>query len=772
METLEAAQVHSDPNLSFQARAVIVTPLDQMDDVTFSRNTVSGKILYPEQNATYVLRTYLTSEKPDGTEIGAEYLVDEKTFTSLDGDKEFTVTVPYGGTAAPSGDYYVTTFLMREVNYNDAEGTPQTAYMAIGSAGSKTTVSYTNSNAPSAPRTVTLTAAGNETMVASWVGVADADGYRITIYNEYGTDTGLGYEYSAEQFQEPFNGTANPDYMPGLSYENGTYSIDMAMTAGDPNAEDAEGNSLKLKPKRNYQVGVTAYKTNTSIAIGEDEDGTPITQDVKYYGQEAQSGEVYLPEYEPLEMTLQLSSPNGDSESLTADKDTHIYNGCINGASGWALGVWDADENNSTAFTVTRMDTSDKLTAKENFYTIPDFEGSLMLSVTGTVNNTYGITDTTTRYVLLTKDVAAPIVTLDADTFRADSATRTYTVTGVTEPGAQVWFDDDPDQIRPDDDAPTADEQGKFTLTGTLPANVTELFQRVAAMDAAGNKGSGDALVTTRPAESQPPDEPDEPSNPTTPSGGSDSDPSYSPIMDVTGNGDVSVSPRTPSEGDEVTITVEPDRGYEVGDVTVTDRDGDTVRITANRDGTYTFEQPRGRVTIEVTFVPTGTATFFTDVPESFWAYNEIKWAYDNGYVNGTSATTFSPNSSISRQQVWMILARLSGADPVNMAEARTWAMENGISDGTTPGNAVTRQQLVALLYRYATMMGYANDARADLSIYPDADTVASYAVEPMQWSVANSIVTGTSDGTLNPTGTATRAQFAVILYRFWSQIG
>ena len=69
-------------------------------------------------------------------------------------------------------------------------------------------------------------------------------------------------------------------------------------------------------------------------------------------------------------------------------------------------------------------------------------------------------------------------------------------------------------------------------------------------------------------------------------------------------------------------------------------------------------------------------------------------------------------------------------------------------------------------------MMGYANDARADLTSYPDAGTVASYAVEPMQWSVANSIVAGTSDGTLNPTGTATRAQFAVILYRFWSQIG
>ena len=250
-------------------------------------------------------------------------------------------------------------------------------------------------------------------------------------------------------------------------------------------------------------------------------------------------------------------------------------------------------------------------------------------------------------------------------------------------------------------------------------------------------------------------------------SGSGSSDPSYSPVLDISDGGTVKVNPRTPGEGDEVTITVDPDRGYEVGDVTVTDRNGREVDVTAGRNGTYTFEQPRGRVTIEVTFVPTGTVTFFTDVPESFWAYDEIKWAYDNGYVNGTTATTFSPNGSITRQQVWMILARLSGADPANMAAARTWAIDNGISDGTNPGSAVTRQQLVALLYRYATLMGYANDARADLSVYPDAGTVASYAVEPMQWSVANNIVAGTSDGILNPTGTATRAQFAVILYRF-----
>ena len=255
-------------------------------------------------------------------------------------------------------------------------------------------------------------------------------------------------------------------------------------------------------------------------------------------------------------------------------------------------------------------------------------------------------------------------------------------------------------------------------------------------------------------------------------SSGGSSDPSYSPVLDVSDGGTIKVNPRTPSYGDKVTITPDPDRCYEVDEVIVRDRNGNRVDVTAERNGTYTFEQPRGRVTIEVTFVPTGTVTFFTDVPASFWAYDEIKWAYENGYVNGTSTTTFSPNASISRQQVWMILARLSGQSPANMAEARQWAIDNGISDGTTPGNAVTRQQLVALLYRYATLMGYANDARADLSIYPDTGTVASYAVEPMQWSVANNIVAGTSDGTLNPTSTATRAQFAVILYRFWEQIG
>ena len=125
----------------------------------------------------------------------------------------------------------------------------------------------------------------------------------------------------------------------------------------------------------------------------------------------------------------------------------------------------------------------------------------------------------------------------------------------------------------------------------------------------------------------------------------------------------------------------------------------------------------------------------------------------------------------MTRQQLWMILARLSGYQPADFAEAKVWAVDNGISDGTVPGNAVSRQQLVTILYRYAARMGYKTTGAADLTVFPDHASVAAYATDAMAWSVANNIVGGTTQGTLNPTGTATRAQFAVILYRFCENI-
>ena len=253
-------------------------------------------------------------------------------------------------------------------------------------------------------------------------------------------------------------------------------------------------------------------------------------------------------------------------------------------------------------------------------------------------------------------------------------------------------------------------------------------------------------------------------------SSGGSSRPTYSPSLDVGDGGTVKVNPRTPEAGEEVTLTVTPDEGYAVEEVSVTDRDGDPVDVTAHRDGTYTFEQPRGRVTIEVTFRETAPAMPFADVPEDHWARDAIAWAYENGYVSGTSAAAFSPGASISRQQVWMILARLSGGAPADMAAARAWAVESGISDGTAPGGAVTRQQLAALLFRFAQSQGMDVSVGEDTNIlsYPDAFDAAEYAVPALQWACGAGVLYGTSDGRLDPQGTATRAQFAVRLERFW----
>lgn len=254
-----------------------------------------------------------------------------------------------------------------------------------------------------------------------------------------------------------------------------------------------------------------------------------------------------------------------------------------------------------------------------------------------------------------------------------------------------------------------------------------------------------------------------------------DDDDGYSitiPASSSVRGGSISVNPRRADKGDTVTITVTPDDGYVLKDLTVTVRSGGEVDLTKKNSTQYTFKMPAGAVVIEVSFVESDSAAevemSFTDVPADYWAVSEIQWAFENGYMNGTSATTFNPSGTVSRQQVWMILARMAGANPADMAAAKAWAVEAGISDGTNPGGGVTRQQLVALLYRFAAQNGYDTNAKADLSGYPDVASLASYAADAMAWSVANGIIGGTTQGTLNPAGTANRAQFAVILWRFY----
>lgn len=250
-----------------------------------------------------------------------------------------------------------------------------------------------------------------------------------------------------------------------------------------------------------------------------------------------------------------------------------------------------------------------------------------------------------------------------------------------------------------------------------------------------------------------------------------DGDPSYSVTLPakVTG-GTVTAKKSYAEEGETFRFTVIPHEGYELDSLTVTDRAGKELELTNEGGGEYSFKMPARRVEITVSFREIGPALPFDDVGENYWAYNEISWAYENGYMSGTAATTFNPGGTVSRQQVWMILARMAGEDPADMAAAKAWAVANGISDGTNPGGAVTRQQLAALLYRYAALFGYDVSVGENTNIlsYTDVAQVSEYAIPAMQWACGAGIIAGTGDGsTLSPQGTATRAQLAVMLYRW-----
>ena len=248
------------------------------------------------------------------------------------------------------------------------------------------------------------------------------------------------------------------------------------------------------------------------------------------------------------------------------------------------------------------------------------------------------------------------------------------------------------------------------------------------------------------------------------------SKPSYSVTAPgTTENGSVTVSPKNATKGSTVTVTVKPDDGYQLDKLTVADAKGNTISVTDKGNGKYTFTMPASKVTITPTFVkiaqqPIGKT--FSDVEKSDWFADAVAYVTEKGLMNGTGSDTFSPNASTTRGMLMTVLARYAGADTTGGAtwyeKGMNWAKAKGVSDGTNPEVNITREQLVTMLYRYAGSPA----ANGSLDNFSDAASVSSYAVNAMQWAVANGIVNG-SNGKLNPQNNATRAEVAAILMRF-----
>ena len=171
------------------------------------------------------------------------------------------------------------------------------------------------------------------------------------------------------------------------------------------------------------------------------------------------------------------------------------------------------------------------------------------------------------------------------------------------------------------------------------------------------------------------------------------------------------------------------------------------------------------------------TPTFpFYDVPTSAWYYSAVKYVYENKLMDGVDTYEFAPNATLTRAMVWTIIARMSGVDTTGgnswYAKAQEWVITNGISDGENPTAAITRQELVTMLYRYAQIKGYDVSVGEDTNIlsYVDATSISEYAVAAFQWSCGSGLTEGDENGALTPLATATRAQAAAMIMRFLSK--
>ena len=753
-------------NLKFSdQKSFAVTPFEKLAlTLDTSGNQVSGKVKYAEEDTKYVLRTYFAEK-----EGGADYLIDEQIDVN---PNSISVDIPNSGTHAPSGEYYVTSFLMTEktttVADENGESENVTALMAIDSQALGT-VSYTNSNEPAAPVWAKLDFVGNEVMRAEWEEVPNVDGYRVTVYQKDGSewkDTGFGYDLDAK-----------------------TTSINMALTVGGEETK----NSKNLSPNETYKVGVRAYKEEpyftesagagstenpeTGTSAGEEtgaaegvegstagSGGTSAQKALtaKYYSPEAMSNDEILPQYTPLNMTLTVNDTAIDAD------ENGVYHAYVGKNPGTLTVTADAD-----SITVTRMDTGTNIVPDEtasNTFAIPNFTGSLMLKIDGKQGM-----DVTSVFLLVSRDETPPVLTLSDPIFFADQDTGAYTITGMADAGSEILYgengrtqaagdgsfaihdklEDERETnaslyLRAKDSAGNLSAQQLALITRQTRYVVTVNGSYDAQNSGAGSYAAG-SVVTVRAgsrsgytfngwtsgsnvvfddpnAEETIFTMPDGSVTVTanwsrdggSPSSGrDDSDPRYAVgIPDKTENGSVSVSPKNASQGDRVTVTVKPDTGYELDSLKVLDKNGKELALTDKGDGKFTFIMPAGRVEVKATFTEEVKISPFRDVPTDAYYYEAVKWAQKKGITGGIGDGLFGPNQPCTRAQIVTFLWRAAGAPVVNYA--------------------------------------------MDLTDVPSD----AYYAEAVRWALSQGITTGTADGRFAPDATCTRAQGMTFLFR------
>ena len=258
-------------------------------------------------------------------------------------------------------------------------------------------------------------------------------------------------------------------------------------------------------------------------------------------------------------------------------------------------------------------------------------------------------------------------------------------------------------------------------------------------------------------------------------------------VPDKTENGSVAVSPKNASKGSTVTITVTPDSGYVLETISVTGRNGNDLKLTDKGNGKYTFTMPGGKVEVKATFMEDNSVlNFFYDVPNDAYYYEAVKWAVETGITGGIGNSLFAPDQPCTRAQIVTFLWRAAGSPVVNYlmpftdvdesayyAEAVRWAASTGIVTGLTEttfgtNGVCTRAQAAAMIYRCAQAQGKGFTG-AWMFLLPFTD-VPEWAYESVAWCYMNGVTTGVSETSFAPGNDCTRAQIVTFLWRAFSK--
>ena len=671
-----------------------VEPFEKLD-LTLAGNQLSGQVKHAVNNTPYVIRTYFSDK-----EGGADYIIDEQEISDV---SNIEVSVPSSGAIAPTGEYYVTAFLMTKKQADiNGDGEDEETLIAIDNQAFDNKVSYINIHEPSAPTEVTLQASGNEVMHAQWDAADGADGYAVRIYEEKDgswTDTGFGYDLGKD-----------------------TTSVDMALTVGgNENAENAESVTDKnLLPDKTYKIGVRAYKKSESG---------------KYYSKETESKGEFLPKYTPMDMVL---SVNGNI--CTADENG-VYHAYVGGGEN-NLSVSSSDS--SASFKVTRMDTNAEIPAEntENTFVIPEFEGSLMFKLDGISGN-----DVTSVFLLINMDKEPPVLTLSSDIFYADKETGEYTITGMADAGSRIVYGKNEEVL--------AGADGGFAVSGQLYEGETSAVIMLYAQDIAANTSSPQTAIVTKKtfntvtvnesyAEVSGSGEYSNGETVTIKAGersgytfsGWTADSSVQladskaaettftmPDKDVTVTAGWTKSGSGSGGGGgggtvRCTVSFETNGGSKVANQTVT-RNSVMKEPTApskenfDFDGWYSDKELKTKydfsekVTKSFTLyakwteknnggtMPDGDwKNPFTDIRENDWFYDSVKYAYENDLMKGISDTEFAPSSDITRAMFVTVIYRMEKEPQTESCvftdvergsyyeKAVAWANANGIVSG------------------------------------------------------------------------------------------